>query len=1054
MVTSDEAGHDDSVTDLRPALKLFTDRREAIRLFSEYLNDDPPRERVLFFYGDGGNGKTLLLNYLREHYCKRLSRENWEYVKAASDEEFCEHVEKAEGAEVVPSSLVDFGGAVKDYRPLDAFSALSTMRRALAGQGLRFPLFDFACVWYLHRTGNLTDEKRRSLFPPEETDLAAEIVNAVGSTSWGTVAKVFLNIFSKHSRDWFTLYRQRRQLDEERVQAIQRMDPEQELAARLPYLFAEDLNAAVALDDARRRVVLFFDTHEAFWGTEKPNLSRDRFFYRDEWLRGLILTLNRAAGVIVALAGRDRPRWAEASKVKISDELLDAQLIGHLSEADAALYLERAGVLDDEMQQALIACARVAPGQVHPFYLGLCVDIVAAAAKKGTPLAPKAFRSVPQAVDKENELVDRLLRYVDEEIHYAIRALSACRAFNRETYFKLGGALWFHATEPSFQILTRFSFVWPTTRRGDGWYRVHDLLRRLMRERRDDVLGRADAVLEKHYRERGDAGGVAEAIYHANQLDPARGVEEWSEVFRNAFKSGRVELCQALLGVRNELVIKTEFDRGLVSAEEGEYYLTMARYDEARQELLEAIASYDAASRLEPDLPNIHNNKGMALAALGELYNQLSLYEEAEASYERALVSLDEAIRLGLNSGQAHANKGLAFQALGRLQTLQSKSEKAEASYRGALASFDAALLLLADSSDIHVGKGGALCSLGHALAVRSRYEEALASYEQAIASLDEAVRLASDSRIAHYIKGVTLQAIGELHFQRSRQEEAIVSHREALASFDEALRLAPDVAFVHVSKGMTLRGLGDAQTQLSRHEEAVRCFEEALASFDSALRLAPDMVDIHLNKGHTLRSFAAAHALQSNYEEAAVRCEEALASFDAALRLAPETVIAHINKGATLQSLGDIRNSQSRHEEALVSFEEALVCLDAALRISPDLAHIHANKGFTLRGLGQTQGQLSRFEDAAATLKEAIASFDTALRLAPDFAWAHAFRGATLHLLGAVQADVQQPEAAMESCRAALSAFSRSLEIAEGSPWVQEMKDSAQELLDDLTKS
>ncbi len=70
----------DTITEGWRALKLFTDRREAIRLFSSYLNDDPAREQVLFFYGDGGNGKSLLLRFLREYYCKRLRQENWELL--------------------------------------------------------------------------------------------------------------------------------------------------------------------------------------------------------------------------------------------------------------------------------------------------------------------------------------------------------------------------------------------------------------------------------------------------------------------------------------------------------------------------------------------------------------------------------------------------------------------------------------------------------------------------------------------------------------------------------------------------------------------------------------------------------------------------------------------------------------------------------------------------------------------------------------------------------------------------------------------------------------
>lgn len=43
------------------ALELFTNRDELICLFQRYVNDDPPRNQLLYVHGTGGNGKSLLL---------------------------------------------------------------------------------------------------------------------------------------------------------------------------------------------------------------------------------------------------------------------------------------------------------------------------------------------------------------------------------------------------------------------------------------------------------------------------------------------------------------------------------------------------------------------------------------------------------------------------------------------------------------------------------------------------------------------------------------------------------------------------------------------------------------------------------------------------------------------------------------------------------------------------------------------------------------------------------------------------------------------------------
>jgi hypothetical protein len=46
---------------------------------------------------------------------------------------------------------------------------------------LRFPLYDFACVWYFYKTGNL--EQAKELLPSEEMDFITGIVDAVSDIS-------------------------------------------------------------------------------------------------------------------------------------------------------------------------------------------------------------------------------------------------------------------------------------------------------------------------------------------------------------------------------------------------------------------------------------------------------------------------------------------------------------------------------------------------------------------------------------------------------------------------------------------------------------------------------------------------------------------------------------------------------------------------------------------------------------------------------------------------------------------------------------------------------
>jgi hypothetical protein len=62
---------------------------------------------------------------------------------------------------MVPSGYLDFGIPPRgEDRPLEAYLALLMLRRALSGGNLKFPLNDFAIVWYLYRRTILHNKTR------------------------------------------------------------------------------------------------------------------------------------------------------------------------------------------------------------------------------------------------------------------------------------------------------------------------------------------------------------------------------------------------------------------------------------------------------------------------------------------------------------------------------------------------------------------------------------------------------------------------------------------------------------------------------------------------------------------------------------------------------------------------------------------------------------------------------------------------------------------------------------------------------------------------------
>ncbi|MBD2380941.1 hypothetical protein H6G39_14025 [Trichormus variabilis FACHB-319] len=1042
-----------SLVDGNRALNLFTDRHELTRVFAAYLHDEPA-EKILSFSGDGGNGKSLLLKFLRTKCCKRFGADAWQKLKTKTAAEIADYIESADNdqCDLVPAILQDFGLQPNgDDQPQDPFYGLLMLRRSLSraatelGYRLRFPLYDFACVWYLKQKNRLTREKLAELFPSEEMDLLIEIVNAVSDTSWGTIGKAVFGIFNKHLGENLLLHWQKRGLKKEDIEEIRGMDAETELMNELPRYLAQDLSAAMSQEKAPPRIVLFFDTHEAFWGGQRQQTGI-LYFQRDEWLRYFLAELDLKAGIVAVIAGRETPRWAQADNFQIPQKYIDIQLVNHLSSADADVYLQRAEIGDQALRQSAIAYSSVTANQVHPLLLGLSADVILQAQEH---LTPEDFPKQEATLNKAKYLMNLLLKYTDREFGYAVHALSACRSFNFEIYRLLAEELHFSTTKPAFDILTEFSFVWDVEKLGENWYRIHDLLRRLNYENSNEITQQAHVVLEKHYRQQGQ---VAEAIYHANRLDWRRGVDEWEEVFEQALELSRYAQCRSLLEVRSELVINSDFQIGRVSQSEGDYFAQLAKYQEAQTEYLEAVAAYNRELSITPDDTATLNNKGLALESLGNLQTQLAQHTQAIQSYTSAIAAYDQALNLAPNYTQTINNKGLVLKNLGDLQTKLAQHPQAIQSYTSVIAAYDQALNLAPDYINALNNKGVALQSLGNLQTKLAQHPQAIQSYTSAIAAYDQALNLAPDYINALNNKGVALQSLGNLQTKLTQHTQAIQSYTSAITTYDQALNLAPDDTYALNNKGNALQSLGNLQTKLAQHPQAIQSYTSAIATYDQALNLAPDDTYALNNKGSVLKNLGDLQIKLTQHSEAIESYTSAIAAYDQALNLAPNYTYALNNKGFALQSLGNLQTKLAQHSEAIESYTSAIAAYDQALNLAPNYTYALNNKGNALAKLGDLQTKLAQHTQAIQSYTSAIAAYDQALNLAPRYINALNNKGLALQGWGKLLLQLSQKPEAVNHLQAALAVFNSSLAIVSGDESVRNLRDELQEFLDNLT--
>jgi len=155
-------GHDRS-------LELFCDRHEVIAHFASLINDDPPRRRLLYLHGLGGNGKSLLLRFLAARCCVRLPPGEWERVRRLPEAELPAVLSGVAKAIRVPVARIDFGARpVGEMRPQECFSALFMLKQQLSQFRVATPRFDFAAVTYLHKLGFDLGRRLPELFPRSE----------------------------------------------------------------------------------------------------------------------------------------------------------------------------------------------------------------------------------------------------------------------------------------------------------------------------------------------------------------------------------------------------------------------------------------------------------------------------------------------------------------------------------------------------------------------------------------------------------------------------------------------------------------------------------------------------------------------------------------------------------------------------------------------------------------------------------------------------------------------------------------------------------------------
>ena len=634
------------------ALDVFTDREELIAAFERNLEHKKPEEyRVLAFYGDGGIGKTTLLQKLEQLHRQRCPQALMGRLDLA-------------GADTTPPDLLLY--RLRRLFPTIPFPSFSL---ALAEYGRRFhPEQVYG-----------SDRKELLQGAGPYADVLAGGLEVLGQLSGVGLAVSTMKAAATAKRQLSDWVQRRAEPWLQRSQSLS----EEQLLAQLPLQWAKDFRQAISSqldhdwDDAITYSgpppLIALDTYETLWHSGMGRSGRRRE-PRERWLVDLVSELPEVLWVI---GGRDRLSWEEGYD-KAWSEACEQHLIGQLSDEDARSFLAKRGIKEPAIVDKILR-----QGAGVPFYLELETQLY--------DKTPAAERTPEVFGGSQQEQIDRLLTHLDASERATLKLLAAFGIWDRELFSQ---AVTHFATGYPATGAVELGRFWSIEPIGEGRWQLHnEMAHHLQADERQRDQGTYEKVhrwgfayfdgplegLEAKAIQADDAERLQRALRHARAIQPAAEWAAW--LVKRLDQLGRGTIWQPLLAVaekgvqeaakalgKNDPAIAGLLDRQATLLQE------IARYEEAEPLFRRALAIDEASyGKDHPDVARDLNN----LAWLLQVTNRLG---EAEPLIRRAL-AIDEA-----SYGNDHPEVATKLNNLAQLLKATNRLAEAEPLFCRALA--------------------------------------------------------------------------------------------------------------------------------------------------------------------------------------------------------------------------------------------------------------------------------------------------------------------------------------------------------------------------------
>jgi tetratricopeptide (TPR) repeat protein len=623
------------------ALDVFTDREELIAAFERNLAHKQPEEhRVLVFYGDGGIGKSTLLQKLEQLHRQRCPQALMGRLDLA-------------GADTTPPDLLLY--RLRRLFPTIPFPSFSL---ALAEYGRRFhPEQVYG-----------SDRKELLQGAGPYADVLAGGLEVLGQLSGVGLAVSAMKAAATAKRQLSDWVQQRAEPWLQRSQSY----TEEQLLAQLPLQWARDFRQALScqLDQGWDDAITYngpppliaFDTYEILW---HPGMGRSgrRREPRERWLVNLVSELPE---VLWLIGGRDRLSWEEVYDQAWS-EACEQHLVGQLSEEDARSFLAKRGIKEPAILEKIL---RQAAGV--PFYLELETQLY--------DKTPAEQRTPEVFGGSQQEQIDRLLTNLDASERATLKLLAAFGIWDRELFSQ---AVTHFATGYPATGVAELGRFWSIEPIGAGRWQLHnEMAHHLQVDERQRDQGTFEAVhrwgfayfdgplegLEAKAIQADDAERLQRALRHAREIQPPAEWAAWLE--KRLEQLGKGTIWQPLLSVAERGVQEAAKELGAndpavadLLNQQASLLQVIARYEDSEPLFRRALAIDEASyGNDHPDVAGALNNLAHLLQATNRLAEAEPLIRRALAIVEASYGNVHPTVATVLNSlaGLLYETKRLA----------------------------------------------------------------------------------------------------------------------------------------------------------------------------------------------------------------------------------------------------------------------------------------------------------------------------------------------------------------------------------------------------------